>query len=78
MNLPNQPAHALAGVVGRAVRDDSPRHARQAVDWAERVADPDLAGCSDNHILITGRSIHPGYARAGVDLVLARYGTKSR
>ena len=35
-----------------------------------------LAGPLYIRLLITGDPIDPGYARAGVDLVLARYGTK--
>lgn len=37
-----------------------------------------LAGPMYVRILITGQTIEPGYARAGVDLVLARYGSKGR
>jgi len=35
-----------------------------------------LAGPLYFRLLITGDPIDPGYARAGVDLVLDRYGTK--
>ena len=35
-----------------------------------------LAGPLYVRVLITGDTIDPGFARAGVDLVLARYGTK--
>jgi AcrR family transcriptional regulator len=37
-----------------------------------------LAGPMYVRVLITGDAIDPGYARAGVDLVLARFGTTER